>query len=261
MKAIRRLADMYRDGIGLAADPLLAEQYYQQAIAQGDVAAGVALGGAYLTGKAGAPGSQAQGAALLEVAAAERQAGAAVMLANSYLRGTGVPQDAARGMALLETASAAGESDASRRLIQLHLEGLRDEVVADRTAARALLEKVAEQLPPEARTVERLMVDTAFANTLEQFAALQPLWSAVEGDRSGVAGRIRKLNANAYVFLMQTELQARELFEGTLSGQLDGATIRAFNRYCDAQGLVDDCRRGPLSSGAVRAFARSLGAV
>ena len=98
-KTLRVLGEQYLTGTGVAADPVKARSYLEQAVAAGDVTAQRKLGVALIKGE-GLAKDTAKGLALLEAAAA-KDVGAKTALANLLLAGTDLPKDAKRGIGLL----------------------------------------------------------------------------------------------------------------------------------------------------------------
>lgn len=65
-------------------------------------------------------------------------------------------------------------------------------------------------------------------------------------------------NANAYVFLLQDYLRSTGGYDGVVNGQLTNATIRAIVAFCQDQGFVETCIRGPLLPESIAAVSRAL---
>ena len=67
-----------------------------------------------------------------------------------------------------------------------------------------------------------------------------------------------KINKNAYVRILQQELDHLGHKPGRASGYLTARTIRAFNAFCREAGITDVCVYGPAKSVAIKAVSAEL---
>jgi TPR repeat protein len=104
--ALLGLAGVYQNGTGVAADPVKARDYFDRAVATGDVGAQRRLGEVLVKGQ-GLPRDVVGGTKLLDMAAA-KDVTSQIAYASLLLRGEFLPQDTARGRQMLETAGASG---------------------------------------------------------------------------------------------------------------------------------------------------------
>lgn len=69
---------------------------------------------------------------------------------------------------------------------------------------------------------------------------------------------VRRLNPNAYVYVIQDRLKNAELYKGRMSGMLTSDTIRAINALCRQGENADNCGLGPMSPVVARQIADAL---
>ena len=72
--------------------------------------------------------------------------------------------------------------------------------------------------------------------------------------KAALVARLGGASSNTYVYILQRELKEAGHYQGTLNGVLTGATIRAFNQFCDRRNIMAICRTGPLSRPARNVF-------
>lgn len=77
-------------------------------------------------------------------------------------------------------------------------------------------------------------------------------------ERAAAMVRLYDDSPNGFVYALQSELRARGLDGFALNGLFDRATINALAQFCGDVGIVDICRRGPLSLEGAQAIAGTL---
>jgi len=134
------LAQVYRDGIGVAADPERAFAWARRAAEAGSAGAQFGLGAMYEWGK-GTAADPAQAAAWYRKAAAQGVAGAANSLGALYLQGSGVERDPSMAVAWFRKAAEGGDVPGQFNLAMRYFNG--EGIAADPVAARRWLELAA----------------------------------------------------------------------------------------------------------------------
>ena len=105
------------------------------------------------------------------------------------------------------------------------------------------------------------MIRGVAASSRAEFTALaQSFREAPPQTRLNLLTTLRWSNANAFVYLVQDEMQARGLYKGPLNGLLTRDTIRAISSLCDAGPSGERCRQGPLTGDAARLIAVRIAA-
>lgn len=143
------LAQILRDGLGVAPDPARAFLWARKAAEQGSDAAQLAVGVMYEFGQ-GTPADAAAAAGWYRKAADQGNAGAANSLGAAYLRGVGVPADAAQAVSWFQRAAEGGDAPGQFNLAMRYFNG--EGVAADPAAARRWLEKSAAAVGEDATT-------------------------------------------------------------------------------------------------------------
>jgi TPR repeat protein len=251
-EALLRLGEIYRDGGVVPADSERAYGYLQAAAAAGHGFAHYLLGRGLTEGRFDRPGGPAEGLAMLQEALATGTEDAVIGLANAHLYGYGMAQDPEAAIALLEAEAAAGNLAAARRLQALFRDGSRDGdvvlVAPDAARAQAYLNLLAPRLGWGDRLVETLLMHAA--NTTDgnyqllagRLAELSP------DDQGSLLRNLVGVAPNAFVYLVQRQLEIVGLYAGPQHGQLDQPTISAILQFCDRKQMGELCRRGPLTS-------------
>lgn len=67
-----------------------------------------------------------------------------------------------------------------------------------------------------------------------------------------------RVSPNAYVRILQEELQMSGYYAGRINGRLTASTIAAHHRFCADMGILDQCREGPLKWATIRAVTEAL---
>jgi TPR repeat protein len=250
--ALMRLGDTYYYGLLTPADGRKALEYYQRAVEAGNPYAQFSIGRGYLErGFGRSVGSPAEGVELLKQAERAGVEYAAVALSDAHLYGKGVGRDVKLALSLLVDAMQGGNLVAARQLIDIYRVGRRDGrvrlVAGNLGQARSYLQKIEGQLDLGSLALETLLLDSSpkqkpsYSNLYDRLQRLSPDHKS-EGLRE-----LRAANPNAYIFYAQTQLKRVALYRGKSTGQLDQATIRAINGYCDLKGAREICRFGPMS--------------
>lgn len=285
--ARRALANMLIDGRLLRKQSTEAATLLTAALDAGDAQAGIDLGNAYASGALGSPdldkaiaafdaaaakGNEtaplrkwvailngplaARGGKLavagLQEAAAAKTPGAALELARLVASGKVTGVRPAEAIAILQ---ASEEPAAIRYLIQLYRDGSGTLIKPDRKAGEALLEASAGKLGPDITRYERVLLNASLADASRYDAIGTDLKSLTRSSGMSAVRRLRSLNQNAYVYVVQQWLQETGQYTGSINGTLSKPTITAFNAACQAAGQQAQCVKGPLSTDAATAFA------
>lgn len=215
-------------GYGVERDPAKAEEWYEKAIAAGDVEAMVRL--AALTESADGGANPARALELLKSAAALGSVDANRRLGQKYWRGDGVPQHPLKAVDYLTAAAAQNDAAAMSLIAQILLSGYgvtRDEAGAidwyfrayqagDAEAGYALALAYADGIgvAPDMGKVAGFMLD-----------------AIRRGSRAALAEM--KANAEAWDISvredMQELLQAAGLYQGEIDGVFGPGTLRALD--------------------------------
>ncbi|NBN78047.1 hypothetical protein GWI72_07185 [Microvirga tunisiensis] len=254
--ATLRLAEAYRTGAYVKRDTAKALQLSESAAAAGNPAALLDLARGHMDGEFGRLSNRAKAAAYLKQAEEMNVPAATVLAADWMLRGQGMRMDVAGALAKLEKAATAGNADAARRLITLYRSGSGKMLKPNPVKARAALSAYAPLLGATFVTREELFISAVAAASRAEFAALAEAFKAApQQTRVSLLTTLRWSNANAFVYLVQDELQTRGLYKGPLNGLLTRDTIRAIGTLCDAGPSGERCRQGPLTGDAARLIA------
>lgn len=258
VQSLVRLGGLFRDGEVVPEDPQRAAGYFLRAAMAGDAQPLLALADGYLNEPIDAT-VQNPGIALLKEAASANVRGAATLLAEALIAGRGTPPDGAAAAAVLEVAVGRGDAEAGLALIKLYRRGASGLPPQPKEAQR-VFDSIATSLPAQEAVAEKLMLTAGSIglprspeDLAEGFASLQP------AGKADVLLEMRGLNENAYVFLLQSELQDRGLLVGEEpSGQLTKRTIRAIMTLCAGAGREEACLAGPMSEEASKVITAAL---
>lgn len=281
--ARRALASMLIDARIIEPATERAVDLLQVALAAGDAQAGIDLGNAYARGALGDPDYDLTVAAFDAAAlkgnvsaswrkyvailngplAAEAGAEARSALEDAAANGTpGVAFELARLIAGGKVAGAnvgeaidllvaiPNDANAVRYLLQLYREGMKDQLPTNPDAAQALIEASASLLGPETTRFERILLNASVADSRLYPAIASDFAALTRSNGVSAVQRLRQINQNAYVYVVQAWLAETGRYSGSLSGSLSQATITAFNAACAAAGKAAECSKGPLSSEA-----------
>ncbi|HVZ13789.1 MAG TPA: hypothetical protein VG894_04950 [Bauldia sp.] len=241
-------------------NPAKAIDAYQRAAAAGNASAVLKLASAHLNRRLGAASSPAKGVDLLKSAIADHVPNAAVTLANAYIWGTGIPKAPGTAVQILKTAASGGDVSAARRLVNLYSMGTVKGIGRSLSRASTVLAAIEPQLTPDVKALEELVLKAAGATSAAARSAILTQYLAFEGEaRATAAQRIAQVNPGTYVYIAQSLLAQRHLYDGARNGLLTTATARAMVRFCGQAGLGSVCTvRGPLSGAAIAAMAKAL---
>lgn len=253
-----RLGGLFRDGDMVPKDLQRAAGYFLRAAVAGQEQPLLALADSYLDNP-NSGSEQNPGIELLREAASEDVRGAAVLLARALIAGRGAPPDGPAAAAILEVAVGRGDAAAGLELIRLYRKGAPG-LSPQLKEAQRVYDTVATSLPKQQAIAERLMLLVSVSglprspdDLADSFALLEP------ANKADVLLEMRDLNENAYVFLLQFELQNRGLLaEEIPSGQLTKNTIRSLMALCASAGSSETCLAGPMSEASAKVITDAL---
>lgn len=223
--------------------------------AAGDARAEPTLAWAHATGRLGPRSDPAAGLARLRSLAAENNREAQLLLPAALISNPAAPGLSAPLRDRLEDRAAQGDARAAEALLR-YLR-LRADPTGTPEARVALLETPG--LRPKIRIEEALHLAAVqqahrFWRAAEEIVATAP--PAVLPRALVVTAR---LNRNAYLRLLQKELDALGYDTGAPSPYLRAPLIRAINRFCRDRDIALACKPGPLKSTTIKALAAELG--
>jgi hypothetical protein len=285
-RAIDRLAYFHLKGIGVEKDAETSVALYRQAIAEGNTKSLISLGKVHLT--IGEP-EMAEAALLRASEAGIAKADATLAWAHATGR-LGTRSDTSKGLEDLRRLAAADLQEAQTHLlaaliaqpdqplmIKSVLSRLHSRVMSgDSKAAEALLRfyrlrghpmgttKVRAELletpgiRPKIKTEEGLYLALNLQADHFWLASENIVRSAPNGVFPRALSVTARLNKNAYVRIVQLELEALGYKTGRPSPYLNATLIRSINEFCRDNGIQKDCKYGPLKSTTVKALAAKL---
>ena len=242
-----KLGQIYQDGRLVTANAQKSVDAYLAAIAAGRAAALVPLGKALAEGRFPHHGSRADGIRLLENARSQGVAEAVLALSDCYLNGTGVARSRDKALTLLRTALDAGNVDAGRRLVSLYRDGRKGLLARNRKTALTYFARIKDRLQPGALQVETLLLDASAAAAGGYRGIQGQLLELRAPDRPSAVRKLRSVNPNAYVYVVQSRLGSLGYYSGSASGNLNAATMRAIRKYCGDRTSRKDCAGGPMT--------------
>jgi hypothetical protein len=249
------LAQIHARGAGVPPDPLKAAGYYRRAIAAGRPDAMFGLGKALAQRTLGRAGTVSEGLALLREAEKKGYAEATAVLAECRIMGTGVPRDVGEGLTALREAWKGGNTAAALQLVAFYRDGRSGLIARNRFLAEYYFRKVEPGLDPNEAAVQRLLLDASAPGKRGDYAAIARSLGEIAGSkRRMVVRKMRVLNPNAYVFVIQSRLRELGVFAGRPDGRLSRRTMVAMQRYCRGVAGHEACRKGPMSGSASEAF-------
>jgi uncharacterized protein len=247
--------DYYRDGVGVPADPMKAEAYYRQAIEAGRSQALARLVNGLRAGTVGTGGAEVANA-VLEEGVVDGNPTAILLLANALIKGQDMEPNPVRALELLERAGA--DVAAQLRLIDL-LTGEVPTITPNASRATAALERVRENLDTDEVALAELIISAANRPGPADLSGIGAAFAELPQLRQREAlQRLFRLDVNAYVVALQGILKENGYYEGPLSGQLTERTIGGLNKLCEARGILEKCRRGPIDPSVMRAIAEVI---
>jgi TPR repeat protein len=186
---------------------------------------------------------------LLSNAVAGGVPGAAAELARLQLAGSFPAESLSGIMTMLNDAARNGDIDAARFLLGLYRDGSGLLLRPDPVAAETFLASVEPILGGDATAYERVVMLAERGDSPANLEAITAQFEHMSKDNGLLAlDLLRRLNARAYVYVLQQRLAQRGLYDGPLSGTLDGQTIRAFLDVCAEAGAQRDCAQGPMTA-------------
>jgi uncharacterized protein len=248
--ALVKLGDIYRDGRFVQKNPDKAVEYYRKAIAAGRSAALVPLGRGFAEGKLGKLGSPSDGVALLKQADDLGVPDAIIALSDCYLNGAGIPQNPQEAIDILNAALDKGNARAGQRLIAIYRDGYRSSIARDLSKAAGYLTRIEAKLDPASVQVEKLLLGAASASGPKTYGPLQEAFGSLpQTSWQSTIRKLRSVNPNAYIHMVQARLGGMGLYGGKASGRLSRETMQAIYKYCMGREVKSVCDRGPLSPG------------
>jgi len=290
-RSFRRLGDFAREGAFSDPDFTAATNYYRAAAASGYDYAWLVLARLHSD-----LGEYQEAIAAYNSAITAGVAGANVEFAKGhFLREFGTLSDRAYGSNLLQTLSEAGDVDAaaealklwerrSRRIDSLDLEdvismldgamrmGNETATVALARAYRVLSWRIPKARERHAEIVQefsdqlgrRRFREYMYAsydrnNHRQSRQAAYDLIMTLEGEEFYQAARaLRITERTAFVYLLQNELRKLGYYSGSATGTFNSATLNATLQFCQARGIAEICKHGPLRSAASSDIIRQL---
>jgi TPR repeat protein len=245
VRAFVRMGDIYRNGEIVKINREKAVSLYSKAIELGDQSAQIKLAKLLLQGSAAQQKTAIQ---VLKPAVDRGDAEAVKLLALSYLKGEGVPRDPEKARTMLKQKARGGDGEAALTLVQIELSADAGNGVANVEGAKVALDDYASILRPDDIRTEQLMIDFAAPFDTAKIEGLVAKFNilALENKREMMT-RLRALNINYYVAIVQDMMKRNRLYEGPVSGQLSAASIVAFAKMCQLQNKENECLDGPLS--------------
>lgn len=256
--ALVKLGQIYQEGKIAAANPQKAVDSYLAAIAAGRTAAMIPLGKSLAEGKFASYGTRQDGIKLLQQAEERGVAAAAIALSDCYFNGMGVARSSAKALTILRTAWESGNVEAGRRLVALYRDGRKAAVVRNRAKALTYYAQVRDKLDPHAQKLEALLLSASASRHGGYFDVQRQLLDLRPADRPSAVRKLRSVNANAFVYVVQSRLGGLGYFKGSASGTLTTATLRAIRKYCGARNAREACNGGPLTLSATELLASAF---
>jgi TPR repeat protein len=249
------LAQIYARGAGVKADAAKSAAYYRRGIAAGRADAMFGLGKALVQRTSGMAGTQAEGLVLVRQAEALGHAEATAFIGECQVTGVGMARDVKKGLAALHLAWESGNSAAALQLIAFYRDGRKGIITRNRFLAEYYYRKAAPSLVANEAAVQRLLLDAASPGKRGDFASLARGLGQIDGAKKRmVVRKMRVLNPNAYVYLVQSRLRELDLYAGTPNGLLSRRTVKAMQSYCMSVADHESCRRGPMAASASEAI-------
>jgi TPR repeat protein len=251
-QALMRLGAAFSYGVIVRADGKRAADYYRRAADAGAIEARFALARGYTENGFDGVASAAEGIEILEEFAKAGMPDAVSALSDCYLYGLGVSRNPNRAVAMLEESMRNGNLEAALDLVDMYREGRMDRgmrlIRQNLSLARSYLDKIKERLSYSRLAYEEGLLDAAGGRRTETYQRIYDDMGILPPSlRSAMVRDLRTVNPNAYVYLVQSQLEKRGSYQGKKSGVLDGSTVRAINEYCAQRGAKDLCRFGPMS--------------
>ncbi|MGJ8585510.1 MAG: tetratricopeptide repeat protein [Marinosulfonomonas sp.] len=288
--AYQRLGDFYNRGTGVAIDKEKAIDYYSKAAAAGSGYANILLGrtladtdqgeaalaafvAAEQSGQKSAEleiaaghangvfGSQTNpdlGIPVLEKLAVNGNAAAALKLLRFLENDPNLEINVEEILKSAHVASLFGDSNATAGLVRFYRmqPNLAENALEQR---QTLLDNRGDSMRPARYVDERLYL---IHDTLPQAEAFREMQAVLQSAPSDVYAngllRIRNLDQNAYVFVLQGELSQLGYLDGQTNGQLNSRTVRSIAAFCADKDIAKICAMGPLRGTSAKAIGIAL---
>ncbi|MEO8683835.1 MAG: SEL1-like repeat protein [Devosia sp.] len=228
------------------------KKYLDLSLAMGNTRAVIGVATAIAEGPL-ARGHRDEAYALLDGAVASGVPGAAARLARLQLDGQFPAQGLSGVMTMLNTAALGGDQASAHFLLQLYRDGYGLLLKPDLKAADAFLDTMEPVFGLEGTAMERIMLAAERSENQETLEAISVEYARLSKPNAiSTLDNLRRVNARAYVYLIQQRLAQLGLYSGTINGTLDTTTIRAFQAACTKANAARECAPGPLTSGTAR---------
>ncbi|NEX45865.1 tetratricopeptide repeat protein [Pseudotabrizicola algicola] len=230
----------------------IAVQALETAAKAGDGAARTQLALWHLRGQIGLLSDPGLGLSLLPSDAGQMDAESAVLLASAFtdptVRGA---TDVSTLLSVLDRTAREGSSTAAL----LHLRVLR---LANVTDAARLSEAFLRSLPDEMATddvmLEYLILRGANARSERAWREVAVQGAELPGAQfARLLSTLRGANANVLIYTLQKRLE-NEGYKTPVNGYLTPATVRAILEFCQRNGVLASCKKGPLRASGIRAI-------
>lgn len=182
--------------------------------------------------------------------------GAAARLAKLQLEGL-FPAKGLQGViSMLNDAAHNGDQTSARYLLELYRDGYGLLMQPDMDAAVAFLTTMEPVLGKDGTIVERIKLLAMTNDSIDTLEAISAEYGQLSKKKAiSTLDSLRRINANAYVYVLQERLAQRGLYTGALNGRLDAVTIKAFQAACLEANAARECAPGPLTSATGRILA------
>lgn len=199
--------------------------------------------------------------------------GAALALTPQVLAGAGATKAATL---LLRAAGRAKAAPEWRALLQqivqdqiaagnlTHLDALFDHYTVMRdaeslAAAQRLYDRYKGQITSNLQAsfliMQNIQNGTAMANAADLVQMIHQTKDKYAREQAYLASLA---DQNFYIYALQSLAQIKGYYKGTLTGQMDSATLRAFAKLCSDAGVQDACATGPLKRKNAHVIARAV---
>lgn len=126
---------------------------------------------------------------------------------------------------------------------------------------RDLVAENLELLPEKKRLAEIVSAEYDYRNHAASARNLAEKIEPSTGEPFVQAAlRLRSIEKTAFVYVLQKELAALQVYNGPATGKLTTRTIRAVFDYCRKNEIYDTCKHGPVNYDSSLLIARAIGA-
>ena len=250
--AAEDLAVLYARNDPLPANYDEVKTYLDLALAMGNTRAAVDVAAAIAEGPL-ALDHRDEAYRLLDGAVASGVPGAIAQMARLQLDGQFPAQGLSNIIAMLNASALGGDQASARFLLRLYRDGYGLQLKPDLQAAETFLNTIEPLLGVEGTTIERIMLAAGRSESQSTLEAISAQYSELtKAGALSTLDNLRRINARAYVYIIQERLARLGLYAGTLNGTLDRVTIRAFQAACNQANAARECAPGPLTTGTAR---------